>query len=298
MNYENIRTKEKQFKALTSLTVAEFDELLRLFAPLWDSWIRHFTISGKPRQRRYSPKSDKIPLTTEEKLFFILYYYKNNPLQEAQAAAFNMEQDMTNKLIHILLPLLEKSLSKFKPETNPQRLDTVLEKDTYYAADCTERRIQRDKHDQEHYYSGKKKAHCVKNFLLVNALGIVVFLSGMVEGKRHDKTLAQDLNLKIQQNITLGLDSAFRKLDFGKNVKIEIPHRKPRKKELCDEKKEQNRQMSSRRVIVENALAGCKRMRIVKDVIRLHGDYVKELTFSTAVRLHNFRTLSRNQLCS
>jgi hypothetical protein len=55
-----------------------------------------------------------------------------------------MEQDMANKLIHILMPLLGKSLSQWKPESNPQRLDSRLEQGGYYAADCTERRVHVD----------------------------------------------------------------------------------------------------------------------------------------------------------
>lgn len=298
MNYEKIRSNAKQFKALTSLTVEEFDGLFRQFSPLWSSWIRHFTLGGKPRVRKYSPKSDQIPFDDREKLFFILYFHKNNPLQEALAGSFGMDQDMANKLIHILLPILEKSLAKWRPETNAQRVDMVLKPNEYYAGDCTERRVQRDAHDQEHYYSGKKKAHSVKNFLIVNAFGLVVFLSSMVEGKQHDKKLADSLQLQIRQKITLGLDSGFRGWKLPENVQIQMPHRKPRKQEISAEKKEENRQMSSKRVVVENALAGCKRLRIVKDVIRLHGDPVKELVFSTAVRMHNYRVKSRNPLCS
>jgi hypothetical protein len=37
-------------------------------------------------------------------------------------------------------------------------------------------------------------------------------------------------------------------------------------------------------------------MRIVKDIIRLHGHYVKEQVFITAVALHNFRTTIRKKL--
>jgi Helix-turn-helix of DDE superfamily endonuclease len=118
MNYEKIRSSPKQFKALTSLTVEEFDALLQIFSPIWSSSIRHFTLSGKIRQQMYSPKSDQLLINDEQKLFFILYYYKNNPLQEAMAASFDMKQNMTNKLIHILMPLLHKSLFKWKPSPN------------------------------------------------------------------------------------------------------------------------------------------------------------------------------------
>jgi hypothetical protein len=112
MKYTTIRNNPKQFLALTSLTTEEFDGLLPIFSSHWSSWIRHFTLSGKPRQRRYSPKSDKLKLSDEEMLFLILYYHKNNPLQEAIAASFDMTQDLANKLIHILMPLLNKSLAQ------------------------------------------------------------------------------------------------------------------------------------------------------------------------------------------
>jgi hypothetical protein len=298
MKYTTIRNNPKQFLALTSLTTEEFDGLLPIFSSHWSSWIRHFTLSGKPRQRRYSPKSDKLKLSDEEMLFLILYYHKNNPLQEAIAASFDMTQDLANKLIHILMPLLNKSLAQWKPETNPQRLDNALAEGEYYAGDCTERRVQRDKHDQEHYYSGKKKAHSVKNFLIVSAIGMVVFLSHMVEGKRHDKKMAEELQLAIRRKITMGLDSGFRGLATPECVEVEMPIRKPRNGELTDDQKAKNRDMSSRRVIVENGISGCKRLRIVKDVIRLHGDEVKELVFLTAVSVHNYRVFNRKSLCS
>jgi hypothetical protein len=239
-----------------------------------------------------------MKLSEAELLFFILFYHKNNPLQEAIAASFDLTQDLANKLIHILMPLLNKSLSQWKPETNPQRLDYALKEGEYYAGDCTERRVQRDKHDQEHYYSGKKKTHSVKNFLIVSAIGMVVFLSHMVEGKRHDKKMTEELQLSIRRKITMGLDSGFRGLQIPECVTVEMPIRKPRNGELSDDQKAQNTDMSSRRVIAENGISGCKRLRIVKDVIRLHGDQVKELVFLTAASIHNYRLFKRKALCS
>ena len=39
-------------------------------------------------------------------------------------------------------------------------------------------------------YSGKKKDHTVKNVLLVNALLLILFLSGTYGGRTHDKPIA------------------------------------------------------------------------------------------------------------
>jgi hypothetical protein len=137
------------------MTLKEFDGLLPLFAQKWDSYIRKFTLSGKPRTRRYSPKGD-FDMSEENLLFFIMVYLKNNNLQETHAAMFDMKQDMCNKLIHILHPIVNKSLEQYRPETNGSRLDYVIQKNEYLAGDCTERKVQRDSYCQEEYYSGKK----------------------------------------------------------------------------------------------------------------------------------------------
>lgn len=47
MDYVALREKPRQLLALTSLEVAEFDELLTDFAPAWERW---HTLDGKRRQ--------------------------------------------------------------------------------------------------------------------------------------------------------------------------------------------------------------------------------------------------------
>ena len=47
-----------------------------------------------------------------------------------------------------------------------------------------------------------------------------------------------------------------------------LPQKKPRGKNLSADEKEQNRTKSRTRILVENALAGVKRLRIVADIFR------------------------------
>ena len=101
LNYNKIRNKANQFKALTSFSVEEFDELLSLFSPEWHYFIEKFNLDGSPRPRKYTPRAEDQLATPAEKLFFILYFFKNNPLQEALAASFDLSQDMANKWVHI-----------------------------------------------------------------------------------------------------------------------------------------------------------------------------------------------------
>ncbi len=57
-----------------------------------------------------------------------------------------------------------------------------------------------------------------------------------------------------------------------------------------------NHLFSSARVIVENVLAGVKRCRIVKDVLRLTTEGISDLVMEIACGLHNLRVSCRHPL--
>ena len=57
-----------------------------------------------------------------------------------------------------------------------------------------------------------------------------------------------------------------------------------------------NRLFSSGRVVVEHVIAGVKRCRIVKDVLRLTKDGISELEMEIACGLHNLRVSCRHPL--
>jgi hypothetical protein len=148
--------------------------------------------------------------TAEDKLFFILYYQKNNPTQQALAFTFGLYQDRANKWIGLLVPILSKALKFFKPEINPHRLDSQLSEDQEYIIDATQRPIQRDSYVQQEYYSGKKM-HTIKNLLIIDCCLRIVFLSKPGLSKTHDKTLADKLN--SDKNLRLKSDLGFEGVD-------------------------------------------------------------------------------------
>jgi hypothetical protein len=57
-----------------------------------------------------------------------------------------------------------------------------------------------------------------------------------------------------------------------------------------------NHLFSSTRVVVEHVLAGVKRCRIVKDVLRLTKDGMSDLVMEIACGLHNLRVSCRHPL--
>ena len=77
---------------------------------------------------------------------------------------------------------------------------------------ATERRLNRpvNKEKQQEKYSGKKKTHTDKNILLVNEnTKKVVYLSPTVEGKKHDKKLADESRISYPKNASLTKDTGF-----------------------------------------------------------------------------------------
>ena len=86
------------------------------------------------------------------------------------ALEFEMSQSQANEWIHKLSRILRMSLDKLGqvPERDALLLIAALQNiadDEEIAIDGTERRCQRpkDSERQKEYYSGKKKAHTVKN---------------------------------------------------------------------------------------------------------------------------------------
>ncbi|MCS7029770.1 MAG: hypothetical protein NZ519_13505, partial [Bacteroidia bacterium] len=59
MNYNDIRKNEKSFKALTSYSISEFDALLPYFEAELNTYLEIYTLNGKKRQRKYTPRADK-----------------------------------------------------------------------------------------------------------------------------------------------------------------------------------------------------------------------------------------------
>ena len=121
-SYEKARNNPRQFKSLTSLSIEKFDILLPTFESKWGSFIEKYNLDGTPRLRKYVPKNEKQLPSVGDKLFFLLFYKKWNAarthsLQEVMAFQFDLDVSMVNKWIHILTPILQKSLEKYIPKT-------------------------------------------------------------------------------------------------------------------------------------------------------------------------------------
>ncbi len=172
LSYESIKDKEQLFLNMTSLTPAEFDKLLLSFEKAWTDYQENQVSKFRPHRKRKEGGGRKGSIkAVEDKLLFILVYFKIYPLQVVQGLLFGMSQPQANYWIGVLSPILQKALAYEKqlPSRSPQSLDEVLSTyDTFnFQLDGTERPRQRpkDKEKQKEFYSGKKKHMPTKTIL-------------------------------------------------------------------------------------------------------------------------------------
>lgn len=217
------------------------------------------------------------------------------------AFLFGMSQSQANEWIHRLAAVLRVALDNLAhlPERTGELAEILDKNETLtLVQDGSERRRQRpkDNEKQKEYYSGKKKVHTIKNNIIAHPESRrVCYLSKTVPGKKHDKKLADESNLQFPPRVTLEQDTGYQGFDPAQVVTLQ-PKKKSKGKELSVGEKFVNRCISSGRIVVENIIAGIKRCRIVKDVLRNWKSDFDDLIMELACGLHNLRVAYRSPI--
>ena len=293
--------KPKQFLSLTSLEVEEYELLLKSFQPIWERYYRSHTLEGNYRKHPAIKEHGNAVLQgTGQKLFFLLVYLKTNSLQEHQAASFGVSQSKVSRIARTLLSTLEKALKAMglSPWRDGETLHKQLagHRDKVFSYDGTDRDIGRnvDQDAQEVDFSGKHHGHKVKNLLLSDDDQYVHYLSPTFPGSSHDKAIANEFPISLPPCSVLRQDSGF----VGhapEGALVEQPFKKPRNGELTFAQKLFNKMLAALRVVIEHANSGVKRVKIVKDKIRIHTTEIRDSVMVVACGLHNLRVKNPNR---
>ena len=75
-------------------------------------------------------------------------------------------------------------------------------------------------------------------------------------------------------------------------VLVEMPHKKPPKGELTFSQLLYNQMLSPLRVVIEHVHSGIKRLCMVRDKVRVRGDWFRDTVMVVACGLHNLRVCS------
>jgi hypothetical protein len=160
---------DRQMKALTGLSQAQFDHLLLAFSDMYQvSQQQAYEAGVESGTRRRKPgggSKGKLP-TIADKLLFLLYYYKTYPTFDALGTQFEMARSKANENLHKLSPILydtlvQLDLMPWRELRTPEELKAALQGEGRLLIDATERAYHRSQDDakQRAHYSGKKTAY-------------------------------------------------------------------------------------------------------------------------------------------
>lgn len=291
LNIQRVLNQDRLLRALTGLNRKAFDALLSSFSSRYEQ-----SCPTQPRQRAVGGGRKARLLSTQEKLFFILFYVKCYPTFDLAGIIFEMHRSQAHEWMHRLQPILEETLGEklALPERKLNNIEAFLERFPEVKRvmlDGTERPIARPQNPevQQAHYSGKKKRHTRKHLAVVDETKRVLILSKAREGKLHDKRFhdEDDLAGSIPDEIPIEVDLGFLGLQQEYD-NIHLPHRKPKGGQLSDEQKQDNRALSQSRVVCENAFAGVKRYNAVSGVYRNRIENFDDRLMLTAAGLWNF----------
>jgi len=298
LNYQYILTKKDLFQTLTGFTYSQFIKLL----PKFVYSLRQVEYSRIPKEKRIripgGGRKSKLK-TDKQKLFFILFYYRNYPTMRLASALFELPFSRIHHWVHFLSKILFESLGyQLKlPELRAntlRQLFTTCPQLKEFIVDGTERPINRpkDPQDQQKYYSGKRKRHTIKNQVIIHPkTRKILHISKTVEGKTHDKTLLEETGILTKappgsQGLgDLGYDGI---KDEYPHVKFITPIKKQPRQERTKSEKSTNKIISSIRVRVEHVIGSLKINRILTDKFRSHLTF-SDLVFKNCACLYNFK---------
>lgn len=264
---------DRIMKSLTGMTPGEFGGILPAFSDILKE-----ESFGKPRERYPGGGRKHTLATPEEKLFYALFYVRVYPTYDVAAFFFGTDKSQACRWAHAFLPILEKALGRelvlpARKVGSPAEFMQLFPKVREVFIDGTERPVRRstDNEKQRENFSGKKKRHTRKNIIVNDPEKKVIILTPTEPGKKHDYNIfknsgiGESLPPGTKTNVDLGFKGIEK--DFP-HADTSIPHKKPRGGELTPEQRDENRSISSHRVLSEHTIGGVKRLKSLTDTYR------------------------------
>lgn len=215
----------------------------------------------------------KIKLSIEEQIILTLIYLRHLTNFQLLGIQFGVSEttanDTFNYWLTILGELLPSSILE-QVKKNSSDYEIVKEILTEYEliVDSCEQVRERPKEYQEQkkYYSGKKKNHTLKNQVIVLPEGTdIVDVVGGFPGPKSDINLFREQQKSFDSRQKFNGDKAY----IGE-PSIKTPQKKLKKQELTPEQKERNKQLSSKRIVVEHLIRLVKIFRVAQERFRLN----------------------------
>jgi hypothetical protein len=212
-------------------------------------------------------------LSLEESMALCLFYLRHNPTFEVLGMIFEVSRSEAHITFHWGLNWIRQVLpaSLYEEFGHDPELWSLIQEillGEVLLTDSTEQSRERpqDKEIQKDWYSGKKKQHTQKTQILgtSDALDIVDVIAG-VKGPTADINLFREQQPRLHPEQQFMGDKAY----IGAE-RMTTPHKKPKKKELTDEQRAENKVISGKRIFIEHLMCRLKVFRILSHQFRLN----------------------------
>jgi hypothetical protein len=277
--YRTLTQHPAVFRALTGLTIADFDALARDLAPRQAA--TDAARAQRPDRRRAPGAGPPFKLERRDQLLLTVVWLRRYPIFAVLGYLFGIEETTALRTVARLVPLLEAAglaTCRLPDPGKGKRPDlAALLADTPDLAvivDTFEQRVQRprERSEADTYYSGKKKQHTLKSQIAIDERdGRIVDVPDSVRGPTADLTLLKESALL--ERLPPGVGALGDLADVGIAALHPLgatPRRKPRGQPRPAEDRAYNTAFARRRVPVEHTIGRLRRYQVLTQTDRHH----------------------------
>lgn len=201
-----------------------------------------------------------------DRLLLTRLYYRAYVTQEFVGFLFGVDKGTVSRKVQELSLCMAGvfRIPERKVRIDPDDLEAVF-------VDAAEQPVNRPQRGPRRSYSGKKKRHTVKHQIVVTRKRKrpgekqkvrIKAVSQGAQGRVHDKKVYDRSRLRIAAGVPKSGDRGYQGSD------LRVPKKKPRKGQLSDEEKRDNRRLARERIVAEHGIGKMKIGRIAGDRYR------------------------------
>jgi hypothetical protein len=283
LSYAALCRHPSAFTSLAGVTRPEFDALADQFERAEQQRRDQSTTTRRSHKPRHNAPGAGRPHdhSPRDRLLMALMWLRMYPTYEVLGFFFDRHKRNAQLNVLAVLSVLD-TFDDFpfdRPTHDRKKLRSAAEVMTAFPQvrviiDGKEQRTNRPTgyEAQKPYYSGKKKAHTLKNQVVVDPRGRIETVSASVPGgANHDLTLLRGSGvlerLAEGEGAMVGKGYVGVKNDYP-GVPIVIPFKASRNHPLSAEQEASNREVARYRIVVEHTMAQLNRFTVLRQVFR------------------------------
>lgn len=231
------------FKRRFGVRYTSFKEMVKNLQPQW-----------RPKPKRGA----KPKCNLEEWLLITLEYWREYRTYFHIGSSWGVSEATVCRYVH----WVEDALIKVKKFHLPGKKALLEGTVSAVIMDVTEIPIERPKHCQRRFYSGKKRRHTLKCQLITDMVSKGIICTFFGKGCQHDFKLFQVSGIYFHPETKSLVDKGYQGIQ-KLHSHSELPQKKPRGKPLTPEAKVHNRLLAKKRISIEHINGRLKVFRIL-----------------------------------